>query len=120
MAAGMAIMGFGGGAMIGTPMKEYFIRLFYRAPEYLGTQSQVELATEAGRRFAEVGGVLREVVIVGATEARDMTCPAPKGFMLSAAAPLRRRSFHSDWPDLSGCHADCRILLPLTPSGMAA
>ena len=36
MAAGMAIMGFGGGAMIGTPMKEYFIRLFYRAPEYLG------------------------------------------------------------------------------------
>ena len=65
MAAGMAIMGFGGGAMIGTPMKEYFIRLFYRAPEYLGTQSQVELVTEAGRRFAEVGGVLREVVIVG-------------------------------------------------------
>ena len=54
MAAGMAIMGFGGGAMIGTPMKEYFIRLFYRAPEYLGTQSQVELVTEAGRRFAEV------------------------------------------------------------------
>ena len=79
MAAGMAIMGFGGGAMIGTPMKEYFIRLFYRAPEYLGTQSQVELVTEAGRRFAEVSGVLREVVIVGATEARDMTLPGPEG-----------------------------------------
>lgn len=79
MAAGMAIMGFGGGAMIGTPMKEYFIRLFYRAPEYLGTQTQVELVTEAGRRFAEVGGVLREVVIVGATEARDMTLPGPEG-----------------------------------------
>jgi len=79
MAAGMAIMGFGGGAMIGTPMKEYFIRLFYRAPEYLGTQTQVELVTEAGRRFAEVGGVLREVVIIGATEARDMTLPGPEG-----------------------------------------
>jgi len=79
MAAGMAIMGFGGGAMIGTPMKEYFIRLFYRAPEYLGTQTQIELVTEAGRRFAEVGGVLREVVIVGATEARDMTLPGPEG-----------------------------------------
>ena len=79
MAAGMAIMGFGGGAMIGTPMKEYFIRLFYRAPEYLGAQTQVELVTEAGRRFAEVGGVLREVVIVGATEARDMTLPGPEG-----------------------------------------
>ena len=79
MAAGMAIMGFGGGAMIGTPMKEYFIRLFYRAPEYLGTQSQVELVTEAGRRFSEVGGVLQEVVIVGTSEARDMTLPGPEG-----------------------------------------
>jgi len=79
MAAGMAIMGFGGGAMIGTPMKEYFIRLFYRAPEYLGTQSQVELVTEAGRRFAEVSGVMREIVIVGTTEARDMTMPGPEG-----------------------------------------
>ena len=79
MAAGMAIMGFGGGAMIGTPMKEYFIRLFYRAPEYLGTQSQVELVTEAGRRFSEVGGVLQEVVIVGSTEVRDMTLPGPEG-----------------------------------------
>ncbi len=79
MAAGMAIMGFGGGAMIGTPMKEYFIRLFYRAPEYLGTQSQVELVTEAGRRFSEVGGVLQEVVIVGSSEARDMTLPGPEG-----------------------------------------
>ncbi|MEC8587553.1 MAG: OFA family MFS transporter [Pseudomonadota bacterium] len=79
MAAGMAIMGFGGGAMIGSPMKEYFIRLFYRAPEYLGTQSQVELVTEAGRRFSEVGGVLQEVVIVGSSEARDMTLPGPEG-----------------------------------------
>ena len=79
MAAGLAIMGFGGGAMIGTPMKEYFIRLFYRAPEYLGTQSQVELVTEAGRRFSEVGGVLQEVVIVGSSEVRDMTLPGPEG-----------------------------------------
>ena len=79
MAAGMAIMGFGGGAMIGTPMKEYFIRLFYRAPEFLGTQSQVELVTEAGRRFSEVGGVLQEVVIVGSSEVRDMTLPGPEG-----------------------------------------
>ena len=79
MAAGMAIMGFGGGAMIGAPMKEYLIRLFYRAPEYLGTQSQVELVTEAGRRFSEVGGVLQEVVIVGSSEVRDMTLPGPEG-----------------------------------------
>ena len=79
MAAGMAIMGFGGGAMIGTPMKEYFIRMFYRAPEYLGTTDSVQLVTEAGRRFAQVAGELREVVIVGAAEARDMTVAGAEG-----------------------------------------
>ncbi len=79
MATGMAIMGFGGGAMIGTPMKEFFIRMFYRAPEYLGTAADVNLVTEAGRRFAEIGGVLREVVVIGAAEVRDMTIPGPEG-----------------------------------------
>lgn len=79
MATGMAIMGFGGGAMIGTPMKEFFIRTFYRAPEYLGTVAEVNLVTEAGRRFADIGGSLREVVVVGAAEVRDMTVPGPEG-----------------------------------------
>ncbi|MDA1371492.1 MAG: OFA family MFS transporter [Proteobacteria bacterium] len=82
MAAGMAIMGFGGGAMIGTPMKEYFIRMFYQAPEYLGTATDVNLVTEAGRRFAEVGGALREVVVIGAAEVRNMTVPGPEGVYL--------------------------------------
>lgn len=82
MAAGMAIMGFGGGAMIGTPMKEYFIRMFYRAPEFLGAMGDVELVTQAGRRFAEVAGVLREVVVAGAAEVRDMTIPGPEGVYL--------------------------------------
>lgn len=79
MATGMAIMGFGGGAMIGTPMKEYFMRMFYQAPDYLGTIADVNLVTEAGRRFAEVGGALREVVVVGASEVRDMAIPGPEG-----------------------------------------
>ena len=79
MAAGMAIMGFGGGAMIGTPMKEFFIRLFYRAPDFRGAIAEVDLVTQAGRRFAEVGGVLQEVVVVGAAEVRDMTLPGPEG-----------------------------------------
>ena len=82
MATGMAIMGFGGGAMIGTPMKEFFIRMFYRAPEYLGGAGDVSLVTEAGRRFAEVGGTLREVVVIGASEVRDMTIPGPEGVYL--------------------------------------
>jgi MFS family permease len=79
MAAGMAIMGFGGGAMIGAPMKDYFLRLFYKAPEYLGTVGDLDLVTRAGRRYADIAGTLQEVVTVGATEARGMTLPGPEG-----------------------------------------
>jgi len=79
MAAGMAIMGFGGGAMIGAPVKEFFIRLFYRAPDYLGTTVDVNLVTQAGRRFVEISGSLQEVVVIGAAEVRDLTVPGPEG-----------------------------------------
>ena len=82
MATGMAIMGFGGGAMIGAPLKEYFIQYFYRAPEYLGAVADLELVTRAGRRFAEVGGELREVVVVGANEVAQMVIPGPEGVYL--------------------------------------
>ena len=79
MAAGMAIMGFGGGAMIGAPLKEYLIRLFYQPPDYLGLARDVVLKTEGGRRFAEVAGELREVVVVGANEVSQMLAPAVEG-----------------------------------------
>jgi MFS family permease len=82
MATGMAIMGFGGGALIGTPLKEFFIRLFYRAPEYLGAESQVDLVTEAGRRFAAIGGEMREVVLIGANDVANMIVPGPEGVFL--------------------------------------
>ena len=82
MATGMAIMGFGGGAMIGAPLKEYFIQYFYRAPEYLGAVADLDLVTRAGRRFAEVGGELREVVVVGANEVAQMVIPGPEGVYL--------------------------------------
>lgn len=79
MASGMAIMGFGGGAMIGAPMKEYFLHLFYRAPEYLGQIADLELVTRAGRQYADVAGTLREIVTIGAAEARNMAVPGPEG-----------------------------------------
>jgi MFS family permease len=79
MAAGMAIMGFGGGAMIGAPMKEYFLKLFYEAPQYLGSAAAVELVTEAGRRYAQVSGRLQEVVVAGAADVRSMIVPGPEG-----------------------------------------
>ncbi len=79
MAAGMAIMGFGGGATIGAPLKDSLIRTFYRAADYLGPVTEVTLTTEKGRRFAQVAGQLREVVVVGANEVAQMIVPGPEG-----------------------------------------
>jgi hypothetical protein len=79
MAAGMAIMGFGGGAIIGAPLKEYLIRMFYRAPQFLGAADQVDLITEGGRRFARVAGQLHEVVVIGAADAAGMIAPGAEG-----------------------------------------
>ncbi|HEX5047276.1 MAG TPA: OFA family MFS transporter [Gammaproteobacteria bacterium] len=79
MATGMAIMGFGGGAIIGQPLKSYLIRLFYEAPDYLGTVAQVNLVTEGGRRFAEVAGQMREVVVVGANDVAGMIVRGAEG-----------------------------------------
>jgi len=83
MATGMAIMGFGGGAMLGAPSMEYFIHLFYKAPEYLGSIDHVILKTEAGRRMAEVGGQLHDVIVVGANEVSNMIVPGPEGVYLT-------------------------------------
>ena len=82
MATGMAIMGFGGGAMLGTPLKEYFLQKFYQAPEYLGSIDSLSLITEAGRRFVEIGGELKEVVVVGANEVSGMIVPGDPGVYL--------------------------------------
>ena len=79
MATGMAIMGFGGGAMIGAPLKGFFIRTFYRAPDYLGSIADLKLVTQTGKRFAEVAGELKEVVIVGANDLAGMIVPGSEG-----------------------------------------
>ncbi len=88
MATGMAIMGFGGGAMIGAPLKESLIRLFYRPADYLGSLDQVELITRAGRRFAEVAGELREVVVVGAGDVASMIVPGPEGVYVAGTGTV--------------------------------
>ncbi len=79
MATGMAIMGFGGGAMIGAPLKEYLLKLFSVAPDYLGKVDAVHLVTEGGRRLAEVGGAMKEVVVIGAAEAAKLAVPGQEG-----------------------------------------
>ncbi len=88
MATGMAIMGFGGGAMIGAPLKEFFIRLYYQAPEYLGSLADVNLVTEAGVRFAETASGLREVVVIGANDVGKMLVPGPEGVYLAGTGSV--------------------------------
>jgi MFS family permease len=79
MATGMAIMGFGGGAMIGAPLKEWLLHFYYKAPQYLGKVADVALTTEGGKRFAEVAGTMKEVVVVGGGDVAKMIVPGPQG-----------------------------------------
>ncbi|MEM6383945.1 MAG: OFA family MFS transporter [Pseudomonadota bacterium] len=69
MATGMAIMGFGGGAMIGAPLKQWLLSIYQKAPDFLGAESAVSLVTEGGRRFAETTNGLVEVVVASADQA---------------------------------------------------
>ena len=79
MATGMAIMGFGGGAMLAKFMIDPLVRFFYRAPDYLGTTDSVKLVTEAGRRMADVAGNMKEVVVIGGNDVSSMPVPGPEG-----------------------------------------
>ena len=79
MAAGMAIMGFGGGAIIGAPLIDSLIQHFYQAPQYLGRVEGVSLTTKAGRRVAMVAGQPRDVVVVGHSEVAQMPVAGPEG-----------------------------------------
>ncbi|MEP4191703.1 MAG: OFA family MFS transporter [Sneathiella sp.] len=69
MATGMAIMGFGGGAMIGAPLIRWLLSVFAKAPEYLGAEGTIKLITENGRRFAETAAGKIEVVVASASQA---------------------------------------------------
>ena len=69
MATGMAIMGFGGGAMIGAPLKTWLLSLYSSAPDYLGAENAVSLVTEGGRRFAETAAGKVEGVVASASQA---------------------------------------------------
>ncbi|SFJ43369.1 OFA family MFS transporter [Celeribacter neptunius] len=72
MATGMAIMGFGGGAMIAAPVKGWLLGVFAKAPDYLGTQDAVATVVENGRLFAETAAGKIEVVIASAQQAAEV------------------------------------------------
>ncbi len=83
MATGIAIMGFGGGAMIAKPMIEGFLRYYHKLPDYLGSVDSLKLVTdETGRRLTEVAGEMKEVVIIGANDVANMIIPGQEGVYL--------------------------------------
>ena len=82
MATGIAIMGFGGGAMLAQPMIDGFVRFHYEAPTYVGATAGLDLITDNGRRHVELDGVRREVVIVGPNDVAAMIEPGPEGVYL--------------------------------------
>lgn len=88
MATGIAIMGFGGGAMIAKFMIGPMMKSFYEAPTYLGSIDSVNLLTEAGRRVVEVAGELREVVVIGANDVAGMLVPGPEGVYLAGTGNI--------------------------------
>ena len=79
LAAGMAIMGFGGGAIIAVPVNERLLQHFYRAPQFVGPAESVDLQTVDGRRTALVDGARREVVVVTSAEAAKLPQPSAAG-----------------------------------------
>lgn len=83
MATGLAIMGFGGGALIGAPMKEYLLRAFYQNPDYLGPVATQTLETRDGVRMVQWEGEWREAIVISSQEIGEMRIPGEAGVYLA-------------------------------------
>merc|ERR550519_3266209 len=66
MASGLVIAGFGSGALVFTPLMNNLMSKFSTLPTYLG--SSLDIVTEGGKQFAQVGGQLQEVVYATAAD----------------------------------------------------
>jgi len=75
MATGMAIMGFGGAAMVATPILEALLTKYSQPPTCLGAVDTLNLITKDGSRFADVDGKLMEVVVPSAGDIKNSQFP---------------------------------------------
>ncbi len=83
MAAGMAIMGFGGGAIIGAPLKGALMERFYREPVFLGAKESVQPEVDqSGITWAKADGELCQVVVISQEEAKKLPRAAQAGVYL--------------------------------------
>jgi MFS family permease len=61
-ASGLAIAGFGSGALVFTPLAQALMKHFAKLPEYVGPTKDFALQHIDGKMFTEVNGALVEVV----------------------------------------------------------
>ncbi len=79
MATGLAIMGFGGGAIIGAPLIDGLVDTFQRQPDYLGPREMVQVVQRAGAYFATVARQEVAVIVLSSKEAAALSKPANEG-----------------------------------------
>jgi MFS family permease len=73
LATGMALASFGAGAVFAAPINQFLCARFFRSPEMLEGIVPSDLVTEGGKRFAQVAGELREVVVVSAEQLAQLS-----------------------------------------------
>jgi MFS family permease len=83
MATGLAIFGFGAGAMLGAPLDEFFLKQNRVAPTYLGPADSVNIINEGGARFVEVAGEMKEVVVATAADLKGPFADLAQGVYLA-------------------------------------
>lgn len=63
IASGLTIAGFGSGALVFAPVSQWLSKQFAVMPQYLGPKKSVDITSQDGKLFADVGGTMKEVVL---------------------------------------------------------
>ena len=81
LASGLAVGGFGSGAILFTPFFQYLTQKFQKLPEYAGSFDSIKAITKEGRLYVEqAGGSLREVVLAQAGDLAKLQGAMDEGF----------------------------------------
>ena len=81
LASGLAVGGFGSGAIVFTPAFQYLSAKFQKFPEFAGSFDSLKTITQNGRIYLEqAGGDLREVVLANASDLSKFQSDLVEGF----------------------------------------
>lgn len=87
MAAGMAIMGFGGGAIIGAPLNEALLKHFSQSPVFIGAEGTVKIENRVGSNYAKMDdGSSVEVVVLDPKSARSQASRIPGIYLVNSGS----------------------------------